>query len=296
MYFELRKQVGDFIQRGKVVIEFDGEAIKKSRYPLVIPVILTGCFPKGGETEPNEEGLKFYDDLFDELLQYGIEPVVTLSHFEMPYHLAKVYGGWYNRKVVEFFVRYAEVVMNRYKDKVKYWMSFNEINNQSNVSADILGWTCSGVRFSEYENPKDVMVATECMHERYHFLDVQVRGHYPSYTKKEWERKGIHIKMEEDPMILEEGRVDYIGFSYYMSNTVKADIKKSTTKSMDGSSPYSVPNPYVEASDWGCIDLVSFTTGEMKKRYRSIYALIPFFHKIIIEKILCIIHYEIHVF
>ncbi|MBY7142265.1 family 1 glycosylhydrolase [Virgibacillus sp. NKC19-3] len=86
-------------------------------------------FPKGDETEPNEKGLKFYDDLFDELLKYGIEPVITISHFESPFHLVKEYGGWKNRKMIEFFTRYCEVIFNRYKDKVKYWMGFNEINH-----------------------------------------------------------------------------------------------------------------------------------------------------------------------
>lgn len=78
----------------------------------------TRIFPSGDETEPNEEGLKFYDDMFDELLKYGIEPVITLSHFEMPYHLAKKYGGWVNRKVIDFFVNYAVTVMERYKNNV----------------------------------------------------------------------------------------------------------------------------------------------------------------------------------
>ncbi len=83
-------------------------------------------FPLGDELEPNEEGLQFYDNLFDELLKYGIEPVITLSHFEMPWHLVKEYGGWKNRKVVDFFVRFSEVVISRYQHKVKYWMTFNE--------------------------------------------------------------------------------------------------------------------------------------------------------------------------
>ena len=86
-------------------------------------------FPKGDELEPNEAGLAFYDDVFDELLKYGIEPVVTISHYEMPLYLVKEYGGWRNRKVVEFFDRYVETIFNRYKDKVKYWMTFNEINS-----------------------------------------------------------------------------------------------------------------------------------------------------------------------
>ena len=117
----------------------------------------TRIFPKGDELVPNEEGLKFYDDVFDELLKYGIEPVITLSHFEMPYHLAKNYGGWTNREVIGFFVRYAETVMERYKNKVKYWMTFNEINNQKDFNIDVFGWTNSGVKFSEYENKEEVM-------------------------------------------------------------------------------------------------------------------------------------------
>ncbi|MEG3240996.1 6-phospho-beta-glucosidase [Streptococcus suis] len=85
-------------------------------------------FPKGDELEPNEEGLAFYDAVFDELNKYGIEPLVTLSHYEFPLHLALEYGGWKNRKVIEFFVRYAETVFKRYQGKVKYWLTFNEIN------------------------------------------------------------------------------------------------------------------------------------------------------------------------
>ncbi|VEB54432.1 6-phospho-beta-glucosidase [Salmonella enterica subsp. enterica] len=94
----------------------------------------TRIFPNGDESQPNEAGLKFYDDMFDELLKYNIEPVITLSHFEMPLHLVQHYGGWTNRKVVDFFVRFAEVVFERYKHKVKYWMTFNEINNQRKLA------------------------------------------------------------------------------------------------------------------------------------------------------------------
>lgn len=120
----------------------------------------TRIFPKGDELEPNEEGLKFYDDMFDELLKHGIEPVITLSHFEMPYHLAKEYGGFYNRKCIDFFVRFAKVCFERYKDKVKYWMTFNEINNQMNYKKDLFGWCDSGVIFSKYEKPEEAMYQT----------------------------------------------------------------------------------------------------------------------------------------
>ncbi len=355
----------------------------------------TRIFPLGDESSPCEAGLQFYDDLFDELLKYGIQPVITLSHFEMPYHLAKQYDGWMNRKVIDFFVHFAKIVITRYQHKVKYWMTFNEINNQKNVSADIFGWMCSGVKFTEKDNPEeamyqavhhqfvasakvvkfahelnndlrvgcmcsfvpyypfssrpeDVMLAEVAMRDRYYFSDVMVRGHYPSYARHEWLIKGYNLNItEDDEQILKEGKVDYIGFSYYMSNTVKSDSQSTVSESMDGSSTYSVKNPYLKASDWGwqidpiglryslsslyeryelplfivengfgatdqpddkgyiaddyridylkahikeikkaividgvdligytpwgCIDLISFTTGEMKKRYGFIY-------------------------
>ena len=120
----------DFYHRYKEDIELFAEMGFKC---FRTSIAWTRIFPNGDELEPNEEGLKFYDDLFDELLKYGIEPVITLSHFEIPYHLVKEYGGLRNRKVLEFFVRFAEPVMKRYKNKVKYWMTFNEINNQMNM-------------------------------------------------------------------------------------------------------------------------------------------------------------------
>jgi len=85
-------------------------------------------FPNGDDVIPNEEGLQFYDRVFDECRRYGIEPMVTLSHFEIPYHLVKAYKGFSDRRVIGFFERYVRCVMERYKDKVTYWLTFNEIN------------------------------------------------------------------------------------------------------------------------------------------------------------------------
>ncbi len=259
----------------------------------------TRIFPMGDEAEPNEEGLQFYDDMFDELLKYGIEPVITLSHFEMPLHLAKEYGGWMNRKVIDFFVKFATVCFERYKDKVKYWMTFNEINNQMNYKNDIFGWTNSGVRFSQYENPEeamyqcahhelvasalavkigheintdfqigcmiamvpiypyscrpaDMVLSVQEMHMRYFFSDIHCRGHYPSYAKKMFERKGFNIKMEEeDEKILSEGTVDYVGFSYYMTNVVDSQTTIDVSKLIEASSPHTVANPYAQTTKWG---------------------------------------------
>lgn len=125
----------------------------------------TRIFPNGDEAEPNEAGLQFYDDMFDELLKYNIEPVITLSHFEMPYHLYKEYGGWTNRKVVDFFVRFSEVVLKRYRNKVKYWMTFNEINNQRNWRYPLFSYVCGGAIYRDSEHPEQTMY--QAMHHQF---------------------------------------------------------------------------------------------------------------------------------
>ena len=86
-------------------------------------------FPNGDEETPNEEGLKFYDNVLTELEKYHIEPLVTINHYEMPLGLVKKYGAWRNRKLIDFFLKYCKVVFERYGKKVRYWMTFNEINN-----------------------------------------------------------------------------------------------------------------------------------------------------------------------
>ena len=87
----------------------------------------TRIFPNGTEQTPNEAGLAFYDRVFDELNKYGIEPVVTISHYEPPYALSNQ-GGWTNREMIGQYLRYCKAIFQRYKGKVKYWLTFNEIN------------------------------------------------------------------------------------------------------------------------------------------------------------------------
>lgn len=85
-------------------------------------------FPDGDDLEPNEKGLRFYDNMIDELEKYGIEPMITISHYEMPLNLSTKYGGWSNRKLIDFYLRFARTVFLRYKGRVRYWLTFNEIN------------------------------------------------------------------------------------------------------------------------------------------------------------------------
>lgn len=104
-------------------------------------------FPNGDEEVPNELGLQFYDNLIDELLKNGIEPVITINHFDTPLELSKKYGGWKNRKLIDFYVRYCETLFKRYRGKVKYWLTFNEINMILHIPS--IG---GGLIFEEEEN------------------------------------------------------------------------------------------------------------------------------------------------
>lgn len=123
-------------------------------------------YPNGDDEFPNEEGLKFYDDLIDELLKNNIEPVITLSHFEMPYNLVKKYGGFRSRKVVDYFVEFAKTVFIRYKGKIKYYLTFNEINNQMNYQEDLMPFVNSGIIFKDNEDR--LQVVFQALH--YEFL------------------------------------------------------------------------------------------------------------------------------
>lgn len=104
-------------------------------------------FPKGDEAEPNEEGLQFYDRLFDEIRRDGMEPLVTISHYETPLYLVDHYGGWRNREMISFFLKYCKVIFQRYHSKVKYWLTFNEMNNVHNFP-----FVAGGFRVAEGEN------------------------------------------------------------------------------------------------------------------------------------------------
>lgn len=91
-------------------------------------VAWTRIFPAGDEDKPNEAGLQFYDDIFNECKKYGIEPVVTICHFDTPIQLIKEFGGWKNRRMIDYYLKYCKTIFERYRKKVKYWISFNEIN------------------------------------------------------------------------------------------------------------------------------------------------------------------------
>lgn len=108
-------------------------------------------FPQGDEETPNEEGLRFYDRIFDTLLAHGIQPVVTICHFDVPLNLVEKYGSWRDRRMIDFYCKYCETIFKRYRDKVKYWMTFNEINMLLH-----LPFMGAGIAFKEGENQLQV--------------------------------------------------------------------------------------------------------------------------------------------
>ena len=277
-------------------------------------------FPEGDETTPNEAGLAFYDRLFDCLLKHHIEPVITLSHFEMPLGLVKKYGAWTNRKCIDFFARFAEVCFKRFHKKVKYWMTFNEINNQAEVYFPFVVWTDSGIKFKDSDSfetrrrimlqaahnefvasaravaigraidpslrigcmlgfvpvypltadPDDILAAKRAMEERWYFGDVHVNGCYGSYAERIWAEAGAApVMAPSDEAELKCGKVDYFGFSYYMTRCVSAAAINSTPENFLGD----VKNPYVKVSDWGwAIDPkgLRYALREIDGRYNGI--------------------------
>ncbi len=125
----------------------------------------TRIFPTGMEDEPNEAGLAFYDRVFDCCKAHGIEPLVTISHYEMPYALVERYNGWADRAVIDHFLRYCKAIFARYQDKVKYWLTFNEINAATQRFGAVLATgTIRGFDGPMTEVPDEPQVRFQALH------------------------------------------------------------------------------------------------------------------------------------
>ncbi|MDE6196059.1 MAG: 6-phospho-beta-glucosidase [Erysipelotrichaceae bacterium] len=280
----------------------------------------TRIFPTGEEETPNEEGLRFYDQVIDECLKYNIEPLITISHYETPFALTQKYNGWASRKMIALFTKYCETIFKRYKGKVKYWLTFNEINSAVAPLGGFLGQgilnegsqdfmkqadipqlrfqglhhqfvaSAKAVKLAHeidptYQvgcmqlfatmypltcHPKDVIACQEKSHLMNWFCgDVQVRGSYPNYMKRYFEKNNIHLEIEkEDLEILKEGCVDFYTFSYYMSGCMTANKEQVAA---EGNILGGVTNPHLKASDWGWqIDPegLRYTLNEIYDRYQ----------------------------
>lgn len=255
---------------------------------LRVSIAWTRIFPNGDETHPNEAGLAFYDTLFDELARHQIKPMVTLSHYEMPWGLVKQYGGWGNRKVISFFERYARTVFTRYKDKVKLWLTFNEINmslhspltgvglpedstkaeiyqaiHHQLVASALAVQAChdiipdarignmllGGLMYPLTCRPDDVLETLQQNRTWLFFGDVQCRGAYPGYMLRYFRDNGITLEITEADRVALQSTIDFISFSYYMTGCVTTDEEQN--KKARGNILSMVPNPHLASSEWG---------------------------------------------
>jgi 6-phospho-beta-glucosidase len=242
-------------------------------------------YPNGDEERPNEEGIKFYSDIIDECRMHHMEPLITICHDEMPDHLARTYDGWNSRHLIDCYVKYARTLFERYGGRVKYWLTFNELNAIHGYSKigvhtmdpqtyyqsqhhmfvasaetikmghEMMPGSMFGSMFAMSEmypatcRPEDVMACYLHRRENYFFIDVMARGKYPNYAEEIFTRKGVKLKMEsEDLAWIEKYPLDFVSFSYYRSTTVSADHFTSMDPMgiMGGDA-----NPYLEKTPWG---------------------------------------------
>ncbi|KHE01129.1 6-phospho-beta-glucosidase [Pantoea stewartii] len=265
---------------------------------LRVSIAWTRIFPNGDDQQPNEAGLAFYDMLFDELAAHGIKPLVTLSHYEMPWALVKQYGGWGSRQTIGFFERYARTVFARYKEKVKLWLTFNEINmslhapltgvglpetsNKGEVyqaihhqlvasalavkachdiipDARIGNMLLGGLVYPLTCKPEDVLEALQENRSWQFFGDVQCRGAYPGYMLRFFRDNGIQIDITDADREALTSTVDFISFSYYMTGCVTTD--EALNQQARSNILSMVPNPHLASSEWGWqIDPVGLRT------------------------------------
>lgn len=248
-------------------------------------------FPNGDDATPNEAGLAFYDKVFNELNKYGIEPLVTLSHYEFPIHLITEYGGWKNRKVIDCFVHYAETVFNRYKDKVKYWLTFNEIN-----IIGMTGYLSGGLLFDDgklnlqemYQAAHHQFVASSLATKVGHEINPDFKigcmvarmQAYPATCNPDDVME--EIKKDHENLFFSDvqvrGKYPSYAKHFFKENNIELEIadgdleilekypvdfmsfsyymssiarKKKSGEETAGNLILSEPNPYLEASDWG---------------------------------------------
>lgn len=265
---------------------------------LRVSIAWTRIFPNGDEQAPNEAGLAFYDRLFDELAAHDITPLVTLSHYEMPWGLVKQYGGWGSRQTITFFERYARTVFARYREKVKLWLTFNEINMSLHApmtgvglpetsskgevyqaihhqlvasalavkacheiipDAKIGNMLLGGLMYPLTCRPEDVLEALQENRAWQFFGDVQCRGAYPGYMLRFFRDSGIQIDITDADREALKSTVDFISFSYYMTGCVTTD--EELNKQARGNILSMVPNPHLASSEWGWqIDPVGLRT------------------------------------
>ncbi|MPW27289.1 family 1 glycosylhydrolase [Alkalibaculum sp. M08DMB] len=241
-------------------------------------------FPNGNDEKPNEKALEFYDNIIDECLKHQIEPLITISHFDMPIVLIEKYGGWYNRKLIELYKKYCEVLFERYKGKVRYWVTFNEINMSIKAGAKTLGIINEGQsNFEEmlFQGLHHQFVAASSVTEIAHRIDpknkigsmVAYFTTYPHTCKPEDTLKA----QQDDQMkndfylhVMVKGNYPYYALTYFKDNNINLSmtdedfkIIKSNNADFIGSSYY---NSMISSADDVNIEL---TNGNVHSVYKN---------------------------
>ena len=262
----------------------------------------TRIFPTGMEDRPNEKGLDFYEAVVDECLKYRIEPLITICHDELPAYLAEHYQGWMSRVTIDCYLRLCRALFERLGGKVKYWLTFNEINILNGYShlgtsectmqatyqcghhmflasalAVKLGhrmmpgalfgamYAASPV-YARTCRPEDVFAQMTVRRRTLFYIDVMARGEYPVWQADFFRSHGVELTAEPgDDEILKQGTIDYVSFSMYRSTTCTPDSElKMNVLSFD-------TNPWLEATPWGwTIDPLGlrYVLNELWDRYQ----------------------------
>ncbi len=264
----------------------------------------TRIFPKGIEEEPNKEGLdfyrnvflelkkyniEFYRNVFLELKKYNIEPLVTISHYDNPLYLEEELGGWKNRKLIQLFDRYTEIIFKEYKGLVKYWLTFNEINCPIMIKDLFPGYPFEKIKddfqLLHYQfvasaravkraheidpsymvgcmigggpckypltcDPKDVILTQEKVQESiYYSSDVMARGEYPYFAQRIWKKYDVNLDITEED--IEDLKNGTVDMITYSYYSTGCATTHEVTDRAGGNMDMGPKNPYLKYSEWG---------------------------------------------
>ncbi len=245
-------------------------------------------YPNVNDETPNQKGLDHYREVFEECRKYGIEPLVTIHHFDDPLAVDTVYGGWENRELIHQFERYAKTIGEAYKGLVKYWLTFNEINTNmprifpgmdgskidgakcyrqlhnkflaSAAAVKVLheidpenkvGCMILGGAFSNYPytcNPDDVIAAMEANQNGWYCPDVQILGRYPAYAKRMWSEYNFELEVSEEDAKLL--KEGHVDFMSYSYYHSGVATAKPVKAEAGGNLMHGAKNPYLKYSAW----------------------------------------------
>lgn len=246
-------------------------------------------YPNGDEETPNEKGIEFYRNVFKECKKYNIEPLVTIWHFDTPLYLEEHYGGWTNRKLIDFYVRFAKTCFTEFQGLVHYWLTFNEINNTI-MFLDLMGGHCSDQDYQDaYQtlhhqfvasakavqigheidsenkigcmicgitfypgscNPQDVLLNRHTWEKGIFYCgDVQCKGKYPTYAKRLWDEHGVKLNITDED--LEDLRKGVVDMYSFSYYMSTVVTTQEVEEKVGGNFSMGARNPYLNYSDWG---------------------------------------------